>query len=67
MTPIPLSDLQYFLVHVIFLEFLIIANLILIQVALSVNAAMYPSPEVIYYFQNCNNLTLFPDGCQVMT
>ena len=33
----------------------------------AVYQSLYPSPEVIYYFQNCNNLTLFPDGCQVLS
>jgi hypothetical protein len=29
--------------------------------------SLLPSPEVIYYFQNCNNLTLYPQGCQVLS
>jgi len=40
---------------------------VLIVLAIHIRGAMHPSPEVIYYFQNCNNLTLFPDGCQVLS
>lgn len=25
-----------------------------------------PSPEVIHYLKNCDNLTLYPQGCRVL-
>ena len=40
---------------------------ILFMVGSYVMQATTPSPEVIYYFQNCNNLTLYPQGCQVLS
>ena len=41
--------------------------IILIPLAIGIYQAMNPSPEVIYYFQNCYNLSLFPYGCQVLS
>lgn len=59
--------LKEILIYIIFIELLILANLILIKVAWGIMDMAYPSPEVIYYMQNCNNLTLYPQGCQVQT
>jgi len=52
---------------IIALEFLLLVFVIGLVVISAVYHSLYPSPEVIYYFQNCNNLTLFPDGCQVLS
>jgi hypothetical protein len=62
-----LKTMDLYLTHIILIELLIIANLIVIEVFWGVQEAFHPSPEVIYYFQNCNNLTIFPDGCQVLS
>ncbi len=67
MTPRKYYDIEIYLIHIIFIELLIIANLISINVAMGIWDAIRPSPEVIYYIQNCNNLTVFPDGCQVLS
>jgi hypothetical protein len=29
--------------------------------------SMTPDPKVIEYFRNCNNLTLYPQGCQMLS
>ena len=49
------------------IEFFILVLIIGYVVISAVHQSLYPSPEVIYYFQNCNNLSLFPYGCQVLS
>jgi hypothetical protein len=54
--------------QIIFLaEWILLGLVLAADVLLNIQLVMNPSPEVIYYFQNCNNLTLFPDGCQVLS
>ena len=67
MTPETYDSIIYFL-HIVAIG--LIAMIVFFVIAFVFDAAyytLYPSPEVIYYFQNCNNLTLFPDGCQVLS
>ena len=49
------------------IEFFVLVLIVGYVVISAVHQSLYPSGEVIYYFQNCNNLTLFPDGCQVLS
>lgn len=64
MTP---EDAMIWLELILAIEFFVLVLIIGYVVIPAVYHSLYPSPEVIYYFQNCNNLTLFPDGCQVLT
>jgi hypothetical protein len=68
MTPIiPYHYTYTWLELILAIEFFVLGLIVGYIVISAVNASLYPSPEVIYYFQNCNNLTLFPDGCQVLS
>ena len=61
------EDTIIWLELIIAIEFFVLVLIVGYIVISAVNASLYPSPEVIYYLRNCNNLTLFPDGCQVLT
>ena len=60
-----IRELEEVLLITIMIELTVL--ILIVFVVPKIWQTMYPTGEVIYYFQNCNNLTLFPDGCQVLT
>lgn len=64
MTP---ERIRCWLAILIGVEIIIITGFIWATIFTRIIISIYPSPEVIYYFQNCNNLTLYPQGCQVLS
>ena len=67
MTPEQIEQLREILFTAISIETIFITGLIWECIWTHIVIAMYPSPEVIYYMQNCDNITLYPQGCQVLS
>ena len=51
----------------VWLELVMAIEFFILVLIIGYHQFLYPSPEVIYYMQNCNNLTLYPQGCQVLS
>ena len=64
MTP---EEIGEYLIHIIVIETLLIAVFLVGFLTWRVEMALHPSPAVIHYIQNCSNLTLYPQGCQVLS
>lgn len=64
MTPEQVHKWEEALMIIISFELVIV---VLIAIALEIRGFMTPDPKVIEYFRNCNNLTLYPQGCQVLS
>ena len=67
MTPESYDNFIFYFLLILSIEFFIIVLLVGFTIISAAQSSLNPSPEVIYYFQNCNNLTIFPDGCQVLS
>ena len=68
MTPKTYLEIKEILFGVILIELnilIIIGIYVFLNFAIQIQNLRHT--ETIYYFQNCNNLTLFPDGCRVYT
>lgn len=67
MTPETYDKIHDCFLVVLSAEFVIIFFFILVAVGWAIYNSMVLTPEAIHYIQNCSNLTLYPEGCQVLS